>query len=153
MTVYYIYVCHISQKTALLCCRKLSSVVLMTYLQALVSVAQAQLPAGHHGLLGAPVLSTDQTPALCPVRVCAQHLYTTLVAGTSACDSDLCGAKVLAITMQSIDTHGPGWITTQFYVIVTIKIFTVHMFQTWFIVGKTIIKLMILCEIIDRVTS
>lgn len=46
-----------------------SALLMLTYLQALVSVAQAQLPAGHHGLLGAPALSTDQTPALRPVRV------------------------------------------------------------------------------------
>lgn len=94
MTVYYICIYHIVP-AALLCCRKLLSVLLITYLQALVSVAQAQLPAGHHGLCGAPVLPTDQTPALRPVRVCAQHLHTALIAGSSTCDSDLCMAKVL----------------------------------------------------------
>lgn len=111
MTIYYICICHIlyvSDKRQL-CCRKLLSVVLITYLQALVSVAQTQLPAGHHGLLGGPALSTDQTPALCPVTVRAQHLYPPLIAGPSACDSDLCGAKVLGTTKQSVDTHGPEW--------------------------------------------
>lgn len=97
-------------KAPLLCCRKLASEVLITYLQALVSVAQAQLPAGHHGLPGAPGLSTDQTPALRPVRVWAQHLQTALVTGPSSCDSDLCGANVLGTREQSIDTQEPGWI-------------------------------------------
>lgn len=69
-----------------------------TYLQALVSVAQAQLPAGHRGLLGAPALSTDHTPALRPVRVCAQHLDAALVAGTATGDADLRGTKVLGTT-------------------------------------------------------
>lgn len=75
MTVYHICICQNIPKdnplikAALLCCRKLPLVVLITYLQTLVSVAQAQLPAGHHSLLGAPVLATDQTPALRPVRV------------------------------------------------------------------------------------
>ena len=70
-----------------------SALLMLTYLQALVSVAQAQLPAGHHGLLGAPALSTDQTPALRPVRVWAQHLHAALVTGPSSGESDLCGAE------------------------------------------------------------
>lgn len=73
MTVYYICICNVPNGNllvkALLCCRKLPSVVLITYLQALVSVAQAQLPAGHHGLLGGPGLSADQAPALRLIRV------------------------------------------------------------------------------------
>lgn len=83
----------------------------MTYLQALVSVAQAQLPAGHHGLLGAPGLSTDQTPALRPVRVRAQHLQAALVTGSSSCESDLCGADGVR-AKQGKDTQEPGWIKT-----------------------------------------
>lgn len=95
MTVYYISIWFICTKkdNSLLCCRMLSLAVLITYLQALVSVAQAQLPTGHHGLLGAPVFTTDQTPALCPIRVRGQHLDTALIAGSSSCDSDLCGTK------------------------------------------------------------
>lgn len=69
-------------------------VLLITYLQALISIAQAQLPAGHHGLLGGPLLSTDQTPALCPIRVQGQHLHTALGTGPSSRDPDLCGAEV-----------------------------------------------------------
>lgn len=66
--------------------------VLITYLQALVSVAQAQLPAGHRGLPGVPGLSADQTPTLGPVRVGAQHLHAALVTGPPPRESDLCGA-------------------------------------------------------------
>lgn len=107
MTVCYISICH--KGNNLLCCRMLSLEVLITYLQALVGVAQAQLPAGHHGLLGGPVLTTDQTPALCPVRVWAQHLDTALIASSSSCDSDLCGTKGLGTTKQSVDTQGSGF--------------------------------------------
>lgn len=116
MTVYYICICQIHQKAeaALLCCRKLFSVVLITYLQALVGVAQAQLPAGHHGLLWAPGLSTDQTPALRPIRVWAQQLHAALVTGPSSCESDLCGAEGLETTKQSIDTQGPDRVKTLF---------------------------------------
>lgn len=87
----------------------LSLVVLITYLQALVSVAQAQLPTGHHGLLGVPVFTTDQTPALCPIRVWGQHLDTALIAGSSSCDSDLCGTKGLGTTKQSVDAQRDGF--------------------------------------------
>lgn len=69
MTAHYISICETHYVAALLCCRTPVSVVLITYLQTLVSVAQTHLPADHHGLLGAPGLSTDQTPALRPVRV------------------------------------------------------------------------------------
>lgn len=101
MTVCYIYIWK-----QLHCCRKLLPVVVKTYLQALVSVAQAQLPAGHHGLPGGPALSTDQTPALCPIRVCAQNLHTALITGSSSCDLDLWGAKVLGTT--EIHTNQAG---------------------------------------------
>ncbi len=109
MTVHYICICQIHQKAtrwSKQLCSAAETSVLITYLQALVSVAQAQLPAGHHGLLGGPALSTDQTPALCPVRVWAQHLHTALVTGASSCDSDLCGAEGLETTKQSVDTRG-----------------------------------------------
>lgn len=94
MTVHYICICQIHE--AGLCCRAwLASALLVTYLQALVSVAQAQLPAGHHGLPGAPHLPTDKTPTLRPVRVQAQHLHAALVTGPSPRESDLCRAEAV----------------------------------------------------------
>lgn len=89
LTVYLSCICHVNWKAD--SCP--SALLMLTYLQALVSVAQAQLPAGHHGLLGAPALSTDQTPALRPVRVWAQHLHAALVTGPSSSESDLCEAE------------------------------------------------------------
>lgn len=83
----------------LLCSSKLS--LLITYLQALVSVAQTQLPAGYHGLPGGPGLTTDQTPALRPVSVRAQHLHAALKAAPSACDPDLCETRGLGYMLQS----------------------------------------------------
>lgn len=80
-------------------------VVLITYLHALVSVAQAQLPAGHHGLLGGPGLSTDQAPALGPVRVGAQHFHAALVTGPSSRDPDLCGAERVRDDRAEAETH------------------------------------------------
>jgi len=114
LTAYYICICNIysNKGNHLLCRRKLSLEVLKTYLQALVRVAQAHLPAGHHGLLGGPVLTTDQTPALCPVGVWAQHLHAALVASSSSCDSDLCETKGLGPTEQSVDTREPDLIKT-----------------------------------------
>ena len=63
----------------------------VTYLQAVVSVAQPQLPADYHGVPRAPALSADQPPALRPVPVGGHHLHTTLVASAPACDADLWG--------------------------------------------------------------
>lgn len=65
----------------------------LAYLHALVGIAQAQLPAGHHGLPGGPGLATDQTPALRSVGLRAQHLYAALITGPSARESDLRRAK------------------------------------------------------------
>lgn len=114
MTVYHICICQVSQATP---CRwdqlrphlqGVPLVVLITYLQTLVSVAQAQLPAGHHGLRGGPALSADQTPALRPVWVQTQDLHAALVTSPSPCESDLCGAEELGATEQSRDTQGPN---------------------------------------------
>ncbi len=77
----------------------------MTYLQALVGVAQAQLPAGHHGLPGAPRLSTDQTPALRAVSVWAQHLHTALVSSASSWESDLCRAEEVREQSRALQIH------------------------------------------------
>lgn len=73
--------------------------MLVTYLDALVSVAETQLSAGHHGLFSGPRLSTDQAPGMCPISVWAQHLHTALIAGSAPRESDLCWAEGLG-TME-----------------------------------------------------
>lgn len=78
---------------------------LITYLHAMISVAQPQLPAGHHGLLGVPALSTDQSPALGSVSVGVHHLHAPLVECAPPRDADLCGAKGLGSVERSTG-HG-----------------------------------------------
>lgn len=69
--------------------QKVTLLVVVSYLHAVVRVSKAQLSAHHHGLFGTPAFSTDQTPVLRSISVGAQHFHTALIACTTACDTHL----------------------------------------------------------------
>lgn len=62
------------------------------------SEAQAQLPTDHHGLVDAPVLAADRTPALCSSHL-HQHLHAAFGRLSASCQTHL-----------NVDRGGDGFV-------------------------------------------